>query len=33
MGEEEQTNNMDLGQFQAQEREFCNKFVQLFVHL
>ena len=25
--------NTDLGQFQAQEREFCHDFVQLFVHL
>ena len=30
---EEQTNCMDLGQFQAQEREFCDDFVQLYVHL
>ena len=28
----EQTNNMDLCQLQAQEREFCDDFVQLFVH-
>ena len=33
VGEEEQTINMDLGQFQAKEREFCDDFVQLFVHL
>ena len=28
-----QTNKMDLVQFQAQEREFCDDFAELSVHL